>query len=113
VNVLQRLAAENLEAAIDVMNGAAKQDHDNGIPAAAIQTADEIILPVHTPTADERQLRCQLVQQQRDLAKLELLIGGREGDQVLGRRGEAGLQRATVAAIGKMLDQPEIKDARG
>jgi hypothetical protein len=67
---------------------------------------------VHPPAADERQRWRQLRQQQIDFAKLELLIGRDEDDQVLGGCGKAGLERAAIAAIREMLDQTEVGNAR-
>ena len=72
-----------------------------------------MVLPVHAPPADQRHVGRQFFQQQSDLAEFELLIGRRKGDEVFGRRGEAGFQRAAIPAIGEMLDQAEIGNARG
>ena len=109
VDALEDRAPHQAEVAVDVAHLQPEQHADDVVVEAADDDAVQRIGAADLVAVHQIDVRRHLRPEHRQLRRVVLRVAVGVEDQLLGRRAEAGLQRAAVAAVHRMMDDAHVR----
>ena len=98
IDPVEEVATKQLERAVDVAHRNVEEDSDDGIPSLGHDTPNQRVLAIHAEPGDDVD-SVDPRQEALELVEVELVVGVREEDEVLGRLAEARPEGFAVSPV--------------